>query len=73
MAYFFDDPKQDITQMSDYSVEDNNEVDRSYFSQIPAKVMFAMSDFSKRNKWIVRKIHVNHFPTHWIGLLFPHF
>ena len=46
----FDAPKQDITQMSDHSVADKNEADRSYFSQTPAKVMLAMPCFSKGNE-----------------------
>ena len=46
----FNAPKKDITQMSDHRVTDNNGVDKSYFSQTPAKSMLAMSGFIKGNE-----------------------
>ena len=67
----FDAPKQENSEISDHSVEDNNEADMSYFSQTPTKVMLAMSRFSKGNEWIVHRSYINNFPIKWIGLLFP--
>ena len=68
----FNAPKQDITQTSDHSVSDNNEADMSYFSQIPCKVMLAMSGFCKGNNWLINRSYINHFPIQWKCLLFPH-
>ena len=59
----FDAPKQEISQTSDHSVSDNNDADRSYFSQTPSKVILAMSGFCKGNDWLVHRSHVNHFLT----------
>ena len=56
--------------MLDHQVQSNNEVDRSYFSKTPTKVMKAMSKFDSNNDYLVHRENVNKFPQDWTHCLF---